>query len=84
LAAAALKWDGFKIVSTGVADRRDYSKSRIVVYAAETAAVEKLARSLKLPATAIQDVTTMADPPIPASDADILVILGSDYNPCQR
>jgi hypothetical protein len=84
LAAAALKWDGFKIESTSVADRRDYYKTRIVVYAAEIAAAEKLARSLHVPTTAIQDAATTLDPPPPASDADILVILGADYNPCQR
>ena len=84
LAAAALRWSGVKVVDTGPAQRRDYAQTQILVYNGDTAAAARIASQLKVPLTSIQDPD--ADQGAPASEnrVDIQVILGRDYNPCQR
>ncbi len=84
LAAAALKRSGVQIVGTGKADRQDYGHTQIQVFAGSIEAAQKVATDLFVPATAIQDLTTSGAQPDPANPVDILVILGRDYNPCQR
>jgi len=83
LATASLGWDGFKVVGMGLADRRDYAQTQIYVYTGNTAAAEKVARQLKVPLSAIQDLTSFAQQPDPSSPVDIQVILGSNYDPCR-
>jgi polyisoprenyl-teichoic acid--peptidoglycan teichoic acid transferase len=83
LAAAALGWAGFKVVSRGVADRQNYPQTQIAVYTGNTAAAQKLAQELNVPSATIQDLTG-AQQPDPANPVDIQVILGRDYDPCQR
>ena len=84
LAAAALHWEGFKVVGTGPADHQDYGQTSILVYTGNTAAAEQIARQLRVPLTAIQNLTSIQEQPDPANPVDIQVILGRDYNPCQR
>jgi LCP family protein required for cell wall assembly len=83
LATASLGWDGFKVVERGVADRQDYAQSQIYVYTGNVAAAEKVARQLKIPLPAIQDLTGVAPQPDPSKPVDIQVILGRDYDPCR-
>jgi LCP family protein required for cell wall assembly len=83
LAAAALNWAGFKVVSRGAADRQDYAKTQIVVYTGNTAAAQEIVQELRVPEAAVQDLAG-AQQPDPANLVDIRVILGRDYDPCRR
>lgn len=84
LAASALRWAGTKVTGTGLADRRDYARTQISVYTGNLVAAEELARQLGVPLTAIQDLTGSQEQPDPNSPIDLQIILGRDYNPCQR
>jgi LCP family protein required for cell wall assembly len=84
LAAAALRWAGFKVVGTGPADNKKVAQTQILLFGGDTAAAEKLAQDLKLPTSAIQDVSGSQSQPDPSNPVDIQIILGRDYNPCQR
>jgi LCP family protein required for cell wall assembly len=88
LAAAALRWEGFKVVRKGSASRRDQAKTRILVYKGDLAAGVQIAQRLNVPATAVQDLTGLersaSSNPARNVPADLVVILGEDYNPCQR
>ena len=83
LAAAALRWEGFKVVGTGLADSQDQTQTSILVYTGNLEAAQELARMLGVPVSAIQDMTA-AQQLDPAKPVDLLVILGANYNPCQR
>jgi LCP family protein required for cell wall assembly len=78
LAAAALRWVGFKMTAAGPADHQDYAQTQIVVHAGGTAAAGQIAQTLRVPAAIIREQ------PDPSSPVDIQVVLGSDYNPCRR
>ena len=84
LAAAVLRWEGFEVVDTGKADRQDYVGTRINVYTGDPAAGERIARQLKVPLSAVHDLTGNEAPPNLPNPADIQVILGKDYDPCQK
>ena len=84
LAAAALSWEGFKVVDSGPADRLDYAQTSILVYTGNRVAGEQVARALGVPLLAVQDLTGTVEQPDPTKPVDIVVILGRDYDPCQR
>ncbi len=83
LAAAALRWEGYQVARTGGADRRDYARSQILVYNGDMESGMDIAKRLSVPDSAVQDLTG-TEQPDPANPADIIVILGNDYDPCQR
>jgi LCP family protein required for cell wall assembly len=83
LATASLGWEGFRVVERGVADRQDYARTQIYVYTGNVEAAEQVARQLKVPVSAIQDQTGVAQQPDPSKPVDIQVILGRDYDPCR-
>jgi LCP family protein required for cell wall assembly len=71
-----LRWYGLNVVDTGLADSPDYTRTQIVVFNDRPKTVELLARVLGVkPADIIQQ-------PDPGQPADIMVILGEDYDPC--
>ena len=78
LAAASLHWEGYKIVSTGPAERQNVAKTEIVVYNSDQARGEQIARLLYVPLTSVQLQPDMSQP------VDVQVLLGADYNPCSR
>jgi LCP family protein required for cell wall assembly len=84
LAASDLRWEGFKVVETGLADRQDYAQTSILVFSGNLAAGQKTARALNVPLAAVQDLTGVEEQPDPAKPVDVQVILGRDYDPCQR
>jgi hypothetical protein len=84
LAAAALRWEGFKVVDSGPADRRDYAQTSIQVYTGNIDAAQQLAQQLRVPFSAIQDLSTTQLQSNPETPVDIQVILGGNYDPCQR
>ncbi len=78
LAAAALRWDGYKVVGTGLDARQDVAKTEITVYNGDQARGEQIARFLGVPLTSVKLQ------PDPSRLADVQVILGADYNPCSH
>jgi LCP family protein required for cell wall assembly len=83
LAADALRGKGFKVVDKGQADRQDYAQTQIRVFKGDPAAGAWIAERLKVPLTAVLDLTTTPDPPDLSNPIDIKVVLGEDYDPCQ-
>jgi hypothetical protein len=82
IAADQLHWYGLNIVETGLADRPDYKLTRIVVYSDRPLALELLVDLLEVPPERIH---YQLDPnrPADAVSADLVVILGEDYDPCR-
>ncbi len=77
IAADQLSWYGLTIIDTAPADQPDYVQTQIIVYNDKPQAVELLQRELSVTA---RNVIYRPDSSQPA---DILVILGSDYDPCR-
>jgi LCP family protein required for cell wall assembly len=77
IAADQLRWHGLIIVDTAPADRPDYAQTQIIVYNDKPQAVELLQQELSV---AAGNVIYRPDSSQPA---DILVILGNDYDPCR-
>ncbi len=84
LAASALRWGGFKVTGTGLADQQNYARTQIAVYSGDMAAADQVARQLQVSSAVIQDLTGMEQGGDLSNLVDIQVILGRDYNPCQR
>ena len=84
LAVANLKWAGFKAKPAGLAEHQNYVQTQIMVYTGNTAAAQQIAQELQVPAASIQDLTGTTEQPDPTNPVDFQVILGQDYNPCQR
>jgi hypothetical protein len=82
IAADQLGWEGLKIVDTGLADRSDYGKTQIVVFEDKPEALALLTQLLKVRP---ENVIRQPDGGQPADgvQADLLVILGEDYDPCE-
>jgi LCP family protein required for cell wall assembly len=78
IAAEELRWQGFKIVDTGLADHPDYKQTRIIVFKDKPEAVQLLARQLGVRAESI------IQQPDPNQPADMMIILGEDYDPCRQ
>ncbi len=77
IAADELRWNGFQVVDTGPADVPTYAETQIVVYREKAQALELLA---KLLAIKPENVIYQLDDSQPA---DLMLILGRDYNPCR-
>lgn len=84
LAAAELKRAGFKIVGQGENNPLRYSETQIIVRRGNSTAAERVAQALEVPSATVQVETTVPEPPNPSDPVDIRVILGRDYDPCQR
>ena len=77
IAADQLRWHGFQILDTGLADNPDYQRTKIIVFRDKPEAVALLTQVLRVaPENVIQQ-------PDPGQEADIQVILGDDYDPCR-
>ena len=82
IAADQLRWYGLQIVETGPADRSDYGKTRILVYGDYPQSLDSLARQLRVgPKWVIHDPEPGQQ--FGTESADLVVILGMDYNPCR-
>jgi hypothetical protein len=75
LAAAALRWEGFKVEGTGKAESLDHAQTQILVYSGDLEAGRKVATALKVPKSAVKDATAEAQPD-PDNPVDIVVVLG--------
>ena len=81
IAAEQLHWEGFKIVDIGFADRADYTKTQIIVLNDKPEALALLTRLLKVRPDNIRQPSP--NQPAETEQADLLVILGRDYDPCR-
>ena len=77
IAADQLRWEGFKIVDIGLADRSDYKRTQIIVYNDKPEALARLTRLL-----AVRPENVVQQPDLNQT-ADLVVILGQDYDPCR-
>jgi len=84
LAVANLRFAGFKAKAAGPAESQNYNKTQIFIYTGNTGAAYEIAQELQVPASNIQDLTGTQAQPDPANPVDFSVILGWDYDPCQR
>jgi LCP family protein required for cell wall assembly len=84
LASAALKREGFQIVEKGGAGGWERDKTQIILRRGERPVAEKIARELGTLDATIQDETGIPDRPNPSDRTDVRIILGKDYDPCQR
>jgi LCP family protein required for cell wall assembly len=84
LAATNLCWAGYTAKGKGTADRRDYGQTQILVYNGDPVSGAQVAGELRVPVTAVQDRTGLGESSNPGNPPAIRVILGADYNPCQR
>jgi LCP family protein required for cell wall assembly len=84
LAASTLRWAGFKVASAGPADRQDYAQTQIAVYSGDMTIAEQIAGELRISSAVIQDLAAVQGSGAPANPVEIQVILGRDYDPCQR
>jgi LCP family protein required for cell wall assembly len=82
IGADQLRWRGFQVVDTGQADRNNYNRTRIIIYNDKPRAVESLTRLL-----GVRPKNVLHEPdsglPEGAVQADLVVILGADYDPCR-
>jgi LCP family protein required for cell wall assembly len=84
LATATLGWNGFRVVEYGQADSQINGPTQILVLTGNATAAQRAASQLRVPATAVRDLTSSQGQPDPAEPVDLQIILGPDYNPCQR
>ena len=82
IAADQLRWQGLNVVGTGLAQERDHQQTQILVFDDKPQALDSLVRLLKIKSKNI----VHQPPPGQASadvQADLLIILGEDYDPCR-
>jgi LCP family protein required for cell wall assembly len=77
IAADQLHWEGFDVVDTGLADNPNYKQTQIIVYTEKPQSLELLIRLLGVKA---ENVIWQ---PAAGQPADMLIILGNDYDPCR-
>ncbi|MGD8626416.1 MAG: LCP family protein [Anaerolineae bacterium] len=77
IAADQLRWYGVNVIGAAPADRPDYQETQIIVYNDKPQALDLLIRELEVKA---ENVIRQPDP---NQEADIVVILGRDYDPCR-
>jgi len=77
IAADQLRWYGVNVVDAAPADRPDYQETQIIVYNDKPQALDLLIRELD-----VKEKNVIRQPD-PNQEADILVILGQDYDPCR-
>jgi LCP family protein required for cell wall assembly len=77
VAADQIRWEGLNVLDSAPADNPNYEQTLIYVYNDKPKTVETLVRLLRVKP---ENVIYQPDPNQPA---DILVILGNDYDPCR-
>jgi len=78
IGADQLRWQGLHVIDTGLADRPNYKQTRLIVFQDKPKAQSLLIQYLGLkPENIIRQ-------PDASQPADLLLILGEDYDPCGR
>ncbi len=80
LAADRLRWEGVPQVTKSDADRQDYYQTQMTIYDEKPLTEAMLIDLFRLSPENIRRI------PVPESEAqaDIVIVLGYDYNPCRR
>ena len=78
IGADQLRWRGLTVVDTGLADHPNYKQTRLIVFQDKPKAQALLTQYLGLKP---EDIVQQPDANQPA---DLLLILGEDYDPCGR
>lgn len=84
LASVGLRREGFKVVAIDDADRKDYAHTQILLYRGDPGVGEQIASQLGVSRAAVQDLTVTAEAADFPAGVDVRIILGQDYDPCQR
>lgn len=77
IGADQLRWHGFNVVDSGLADNPDYKETKLIVFNDKPQALDLLVRLLNVKP---ENIVYQPDASQPA---DIQVILGEDYDPCR-
>ena len=80
LAADRLHWEGILDVTATDVDRLDYLQTRLTVYADKPLTEVLLVKLFRVSSENIQHIPG----PESEAEADIVLVLGYDYNPCHR
>jgi LCP family protein required for cell wall assembly len=80
LATDRLRWEGIPHVAAANADRQDYFQTRLTVYTSKPRTEARLIELFRVSPENIQRIPDQAG----QAEADIVVVLGYDYNPCRR
>lgn len=82
LAADQLRWEGLNVVGAGPADSQAYQQTQIIAFKDKPKALETLVRLLKV---SPHNIIRQPDESQPEGvvQADIVVLLGRDYDPCR-
>lgn len=80
VAADRLSWAGYGVARTGPADRADYAATQII----DLRATPKGSRLSELGRLFRVTGPNLISQPDPAADVDYRIILGADWDPCQR
>lgn len=80
LAGDRLRWEGILDVTTADADRQDYLQTRLMVYAGKPLTEALLVELFRVSPENVARLPGLEQ----ESEADIVVMLGYDYNPCRR
>ncbi len=80
LAADRLRWEGVLEVTAADADRQDYPRTRLTVYANHPLTEALLVSLFRISPQEVLRIPGLEN----QTDADMVVVLGQDYNPCRR
>jgi len=80
LAADRLRWEGIPDVTAADADRQDHLQTQLTIYADKPLAEARLVELFHVSAENIQRISSQAH----QGEADIVVVLGYNYDPCRR
>jgi len=80
LAADRLRWEGILDVTVADSDQKDYLQTRLTVYAGKPLTEALLTELFRVLPDNVARLSGLKD----ESEADIVVGLGYDYNPCRR
>jgi hypothetical protein len=83
IAADQLRWEGLQIVEIEFADRADYRRTQILVYNEKPETLARLTRLLGVRPEHVTRPEKVNSQPEGSVSADLIVILGQDYDPCR-
>jgi LCP family protein required for cell wall assembly len=79
LAADRLHWEGMSAVPVA-ADRQDYPATQLIIYGDKPDVEARLVSAFRVAPENVQHLPEAEKP----ADGDVVLVLGSDYSPCQR
>lgn len=80
LAADRLRWEGVLDVESANAERQDYTQTELTIYAEKTLTEALLVELFGISTERVHRLVGLSG----EADADLVLVLGYDYNPCRR